>query len=102
MSIIEEIEGIIEGAEQGHFSLDDLKDIVKKEKGQMKTLGELIKSAKELLTYDKEEEMWIYNEEISNAPLDAMELIVHIATLDQQESPSQPDVVWCAICGHEN
>ena len=83
MTIIDDLQTIIDGAEEGFFSIDDLKDIVKKEKGQMKTLGELIKSAKELLTYDKEEEMWIYNEEISNAPLDAMDLIVHIATLDE-------------------
>ena len=36
MSIIEEIEGIIEGAEQGHFSLDDLKELVAKHKGEKK------------------------------------------------------------------
>jgi hypothetical protein len=84
MTIIDDLQTIIDGAEEGFFSIDDLKDIVKKEKGQMKTLGELIKSAKELITYDEEDEMWIYDEErCSNPPLDAMDLIVHIATLDE-------------------
>ena len=84
MTIIDDLQTIIDGAEEGFFSIDDLKDIVEKEKGQMKTLGELIKSAKELITYDEEGDMWIYDEErCSNPPLDAMDLIVHIATLDE-------------------
>jgi hypothetical protein len=36
-----------------------------------------------LITYDEEDEMWVYDEErCSNPPLDAMDLIVHIATLE--------------------
>ena len=84
MTIIDDLQTIIDGAEEGFFSIDDLKDIVEKEKGQMKTLGELIKSAKELITYDEECDMWIYDaEKASNPGLDAMDLIVHIATLDE-------------------
>jgi hypothetical protein len=84
MTIIDDLQTIIDGAEEGFFSIDDLKDIVEKEKGQMKTLGELIKSAKELIIYDEEDDMWGYDEERwSNPPLDAMDLIVHIATLDE-------------------
>jgi len=84
MTIIDDLQTIIDGAEEGFFSIDDLKDIVEKEKGQMKTLGELIKSAKELIIYDEEDDMWIYNGELfGNPPLDAMDLIVHIATLDE-------------------
>jgi len=84
MTIIDDLQTIIDGAEEGFFSIDDLKDIVKKEKGQMKTLGELIKSAKELIIYDEEDDMWIYNGELfGNPSLDAMDLIVHIATLDE-------------------
>jgi hypothetical protein len=83
MTIIVDLQTIIDEAERGFFSIDDLKDIVKREKGRMKTLGELIKSAKELITYDEEDEMWVYDEErCSNPPLDAMDLIVHIATLE--------------------
>ena len=83
MKIIGTLQAIIDEAERGFFSIDDLKDIVKREKGRMKTLGELIKSAKKLITYDEEDEMWVYDEEgCSNPPLDAMDLIVHIATLE--------------------
>ena len=83
MTIIADLQSIIDEAEEeGYFCIDDLKDIVEKGEGEMKTLGELIKSAKKLITYDKEDEMWRLS--LDTQPLAKMlELIVHIATLDE-------------------
>ena len=43
----------------------------------------IVKEAKDYVIYDKEDEMWVYDEEKSSNPgLDAMDFVIDLATTD--------------------
>ena len=62
-------------------AIEMLPDLVAELKRMYEWKDELIAEVKDLITYDQEDEMWVYDESKSSNPgLDAMDFIIDLAT----------------------